>query len=170
MQRCERRGIPIYRFNSEDYPAVLGLTYDPGHPADAVVRPHDGGPVAIGKARGIWLRRPQWPTISETVTDPIDRRLAMQEAIAAIGGLWRLLRHKCVSDPDALQAARWKLPQLQTAASLGLKVPESVITSCEAPAAAFLDAWPGSHKGRAGGVCTGRWPSSSWLRPSCHSC
>jgi hypothetical protein len=142
VQCCAAQGVEIYRFNSEDYPQHVGLELDPVHPEDAQLRLPDDRSVAIGKARGIWLRRPQWPVMAPEVTDPLDRQLAVRESVAAAGGLWRLLDRLCVSAPDALQAARWKLPQLQLAARLGFNVPETIVTTNPTAAHRFAAAGP----------------------------
>ena len=138
VQRCGDRGVSIFRFNSEDFPSAVGLNVDPLRPEMATLLLGDGGAVAIGRVRGIWLRRPQWPVIRPEVTDEGDRMLAIQESVASIGGLWRLLGKRCVSAPDALQSARWKLPQLQLAASVGFRVPRTIVTTAAKSAECFL--------------------------------
>ena len=124
---AQRRGVSVYRFNTEDYPASVRLSLDPANPTTAILLVDDQR-IALGQAKGIWIRRPQWPVISALVTDPYDRALAHQEALAAMGGAWRCLANRCVSPPDVLQAARWKLPQVNLAASLGLPVPQTRVT------------------------------------------
>ncbi len=59
-----------------------------------------------------------------------------------MGGVWRVLAAKCVSSPDAMQAARWKVPQLAVAASLGLPVPPTLVTSDPAAARSFVGSGP----------------------------
>ncbi len=142
MQRCAARGVNIFRFNSEDYPQRIGLELNPLHPESARLLLQDGQSVNVGAARGVWLRRPQWPVISDAVTDKLDHQLAAQEAVAAAGGLWCLLANKCVSPPDALQAARWKLPQLELASRIGLAVPVTIVTTSRQIAEAFLAEGP----------------------------
>ncbi len=100
-----RRGISLYRFNTEDYPARIGLVLDPARPEDVRLTT-ESGDVPIGRARGIWIRRPRWPEITSKVTDPLDRLFARQEAVAAIGGAWRMLADRCISPADVMQAAR----------------------------------------------------------------
>lgn len=124
---ASRRGLDVYRFNTEDYPASVRLSLDPADPRSANLY-FDDQKVELGQAKGIWIRRPQWPVISALVTDPYDRALAHQEALAAMGGAWRCLADRCVSPPDVLQAARWKLPQINLAASMGLPVPQTRVT------------------------------------------
>jgi glutathione synthase/RimK-type ligase-like ATP-grasp enzyme len=96
-----------------------------------------GHEIELGAARGIWLRRPRWPIVATSLSRT-DRAFAQQEAVAAIGGTWRVLAGRCISPPDAMQAARWKMLQLAAAAGLGLAVPESVVTNDPATAADFV--------------------------------
>jgi hypothetical protein len=124
---AERRGVDVYRFNTEEYPASVRLSLDPADPPSANLFVDDQR-IELGQAKGIWIRRPQWPVISAAVTDRYDRALAHQEALAAMGGAWRCLANRCVSPPDVLQAARWKLPQINLAARLGLPVPQTRVT------------------------------------------
>lgn len=124
------------RFNTEDYPAQVGLTVNPLDPSSATLT-FSTEEVRLGLVRGIWIRRPQWPVISPLVSDPLDRAFAQQEAIAAMGGAWRSLEDRCVSPPDALQAARWKVAQIGLAHSLGLAVPPSIVSSDPASIEAF---------------------------------
>ena len=130
--------MEIFRFNSEDYPQRVGVRIDPAMPFAAQLLLSDDRQVSIGAARGVWLRRPQWPEIADAVTDPHDRQLALQESVATAAGLWRLLEDRCVSPADALQAARWKLPQLQRARGLGFAVPATLVTTSAALARAFV--------------------------------
>jgi glutathione synthase/RimK-type ligase-like ATP-grasp enzyme len=122
-----RRGIEVFRFNTEDYPAQVRLSIDPVHPEAGVLHTLRGT-VSMGQTRGIWIRRPQWPVVADIVTDRFDRALAQQEAVAAMGGAWRCLARRCVSPPDAIQASRWKLPQLKLAHELGIPVPHTLVT------------------------------------------
>lgn len=140
MRACEKRGVEIYRFNSEDYPASVRLDFDPAIPGDAELR-NGRKTIAVGRARGIWIRRPQWPTVSDHLSAG-DARLVRQESIAAMGGLWRLMADRCVSSPDALTAARWKMPQLGRALKLGFRVPETLVTMDPGRARRFIAAGP----------------------------
>ena len=70
--------------------------------------------------------------IDASVTDDADRAFARQEAVAAMGGALRLVAHRCVSPPDAIQSARWKVVQLNLAARLGLQVPTTLVTNSTA--------------------------------------
>lgn len=133
---AERRGVPLFRFNGEDYPASVGLVLDPAHP-ERTSFSTSSGHVAVGSARGIWMRRPRIPVISDDVLDQVDRAFATAEATAAIASAWRLLSDRCVSPPDAMAAAGWKPAQLAVARSAGMQVPETLVTSDPAAARDF---------------------------------
>jgi hypothetical protein len=137
---AERRGLNLYRFNTEDYPLDVRITIDPIRPDTGRLLAGDRE-IELGNARGIWLRRPRWPVVDPGL-ERTDRVFAQQEAVAAIGGAWRVLADRCVSPPDAMQAARWKVQQLATAARLGLPVPETIVTNGPTTAATFAARGP----------------------------
>jgi len=135
---CLSRGIDLYRLNSEEFPIRVGLSVNPLKPSTAALD-DQGDAVQIGRA-GIWIWRPEWPTIDERVTDELDAEFARQESVAALGGILRTLADRCVSPPDAMQAARWKLNQLVVAHHMGMNVPETLVTSNQGEAKRFADA------------------------------
>jgi hypothetical protein len=138
---CGTRGIELYRFNSEDFPFLIGINGDPLDAKSAELTTVEGEHISLGTA-GIWIWRPQWPTIDSSVTDKLDIELARQESVSGLGGLLRLLADRCVSPPDSMQAARWKIPQLRVAHDVGLLVPPSIVTSSPVEAKAFASAGP----------------------------
>ena len=140
----ERRGIPTFRFNTEDYPVRVRLVAEPLWPDRARLISTEWE-FRIGAARGIWLRRPRWPTVDPEMEE-LDRMFAQQEAVAAMGGVWRNLGQRCVSQADAMQAARWKLNQLAVANEVGMLVPETLVTNDPDEASAFGRQWPAVAK------------------------
>lgn len=150
MLAAERRGVELFRFNTEDYPVIDRVVVDPADPA-ATVLLTDNDEVAIGNAKGIWLRRPRWPIVSPGVGDPLDRLFAQQEAIAAIGGMWRGLSAKYVSPADVMQAARWKVSQLRVATAVRMKVPQTLVTNDPGRAETFRSEGPTVAKAVAEG-------------------
>lgn len=118
----------------------MRIAVDPLRPRGARLIGEDRE-VELGAARGVWLRRPRWPVVAPHL-DRSDRVFAEQEAVAAIGGAWRVLADRCVSPPDAMQAARWKMHQLAKAAEVGLPVPETLVTNEPVAAAGFAASGP----------------------------
>lgn len=133
---ARRRGVDVFRFNTEDYPSQIGISVDPARPESAELITGDRT-VGLGTARGLWIRRPKWPQPAREIADALDRALVTQEAVAAMGGVWRALRERCVSPPDVMQAARWKVAQLRVAHELGFAVPSTLITTDPGRAASF---------------------------------
>ena len=127
-------------FNSEDFPSKMGVEIEPV--TSRAVLLDAGQSIAISEARGIWLRRPQWPVPTDTIGDAADRTLAFQESVAALAGAWRILSQKCISPPDSMQKARWKLCQLHVATALGFAVPETFVTTDPRAAERFLKGAP----------------------------
>ncbi len=126
--------------NTEDFPQRIGLKVDPLTPSSATLTVDDED-VLIGTA-GIWIWRPTWPKIDSKVRDEVDAELAMQESVAGLGGVLRLLEGRCVSPADSMQAARWKVSQLAVARSVGLLVPQTLITSDVSAAMSFAASGP----------------------------
>ena len=127
VAECEARSIEFYRFNTEDFPRQIRIAVSPAEPMSAVLMTEQGD-IDLGGG-GIWIWRPEWPTFPDDITDVFDLQLARQESVAALAGVLRLLANRCVSPPDAMQAARWKIPQLKLASDLGFLVPQTMVTS-----------------------------------------
>jgi hypothetical protein len=166
--RAESMDLAVYRFNTEDYPARVGITFDPVSGRNArLLTPN--GDVDMDRPRGFWVRRPHWPTLRPDITDPLDRDLAFNEAIAALGGYLRVNADRCVSPPDAMQAARWKVPGLNLAASLGMRVPDSLVTTSASSARVFAGEAPTVAKAvgdlRARAASRERYGYTTMLRP-----
>jgi hypothetical protein len=140
LLECRRRGIDVYRFNSEDYPSKVGIEIEPLNGSAVLLDAAER--IEISEARGIWLWRPQWPVPDDAIDDVADRALVFQESVAALAGAWRILGQKCISPPDSIQRARWKLHQLHVATILGFAVPETFVTTEPSAAQRFLEEAP----------------------------
>ncbi len=53
-----------------------------------------------------------------------------------------MLADRCISPPDVMQAARWKMSQLAVAGHVGLPVPQTLVTNEPADAASFAASGP----------------------------
>ncbi|MBW3086018.1 hypothetical protein KEM60_02229 [Austwickia sp. TVS 96-490-7B] len=102
-----------------------------------------GGRVDVTDLHAMWWRRPQPFDIPVEVSEPIDRDFARGECAAFLTGLWSCLDARWVNDPDADEAASRKMRQLKVAASLGLDIPRTCMTSDPAVAREFIDVFGG---------------------------
>ena len=105
----------------------------------------DGSATQLADVRAIWTRRPSPPAIPTSVIDPEHRRFARQEWQDLLDGLTLSLGLDAVTiNPLPAQRAAVKPYQLAIAQRVGLRVPETLITSDPLRAQQFVDA----HQGR----------------------
>jgi glutathione synthase/RimK-type ligase-like ATP-grasp enzyme len=89
--------------------------------------------------RSVWWRRPQPYGLDQAVSARDDRDFAYGECHAAVNGLWSCLNARWLNDPERDEVASRKAYQLQVAATLGFRIPRTLITNDPEAAAAFSD-------------------------------
>lgn len=116
-----------------------------GQLAEVLIQPDPDGPVTrLADIRAIWTRRPSPPTIPAGVIDVEHRRFASQEWQDLLDGLTLSLGLDAVIvNPLPAQRAAVKPYQLAIAQRVGLRVPETLITSDPLRAQEFVDAHQG---------------------------
>jgi hypothetical protein len=98
----------------------------------------DGGKsVSLSEVDAVWLRRPSIPYLPATVSDIGDRRFARNEWRELVDGVFLSMKARFVNSFLA-QFGAVKPRQLDAARRVGLDVPETMITSDQDKAAAFL--------------------------------
>lgn len=133
--RLTMRDIPHYRLNTEDYPFGHTMAYNPaerdvwlccnGHP--------------IPPPTSVWYRRVRTAPTPEGMEEGVAT-FCRQEARAAIIGSIIGQPTRWMSHPAAVWQAEFKPYQLHLAATLGLRVPRTIITNSPATVrAAFRD-------------------------------
>jgi glutathione synthase/RimK-type ligase-like ATP-grasp enzyme len=123
-------GQQVLLLNLAELPdrATLSIEYDHrGTPTIDYVRA-SGASYALQDVKAVWWRRPQAPALP-SVTDPQVALFTANEWNEAINGLWQLLDARWMNDPNRDDAASRKARQLRVAAEVGLKVPQTLITS-----------------------------------------
>ncbi|WP_448337384.1 MvdC/MvdD family ATP grasp protein [Chloroflexus aurantiacus] len=78
--------------------------------------------------RAVWWRRPARHRLPESLSAD-ERHFAQLELEHALRGFWATLDCHWVSAPESIRAASYKPAQLVRAASLGLEVPRTLITT-----------------------------------------
>ena len=125
----QRRGTPYARFNTEDFPQRVQLSWVFGIDGiDGCIRlPHNEVP--IRDVISVWYRRPMAPDIAKVVGSPFLREFAQRESQEALSGLWRTMDCFWMSHPDAIHSASYKPRQLKIANDLGFKIPKTLISN-----------------------------------------
>lgn len=135
----QRRGTPYVRFNTEDFPQRVGISWRmDNHGVDGSIR-LPGSELSLRDVVSVWYRRPGAPEIAETVRCPSLREFAHRESQEALAGLWRTMDCFWMSRPDAINSARYKPRQLEIASDLGLNVPKTLITNSPDEVEGMLD-------------------------------
>ena len=135
-----QRGKDVLLLNVADLPHKATLTVDYGGCCQPRLdyRVGDADAIDLSTATAVWWRRPQVANVAG-VSDPDALVFAAGEWHEAISGVWQLMEARWVNPPAADDAASHKAYQLRIAAELGLKVPQTLMTSDPDRARAFIE-------------------------------
>jgi hypothetical protein len=97
------------------------------------------GDIAANEISGLWWRRPRRPSPSEIIVHPTARRVALAESWQAIVGSLMATVKNVFNDPAKSTAAAVKLFHLDMAASVGLRVPRTLVTNDPEQASLFIE-------------------------------
>jgi glutathione synthase/RimK-type ligase-like ATP-grasp enzyme len=124
------RGVAVEVLDLADYPGKLTLTlaFGDGRRRFQLRRPGEGE-LDLESVRAVWWRRPGAFGLPEALRDPAHRRLALSEATTAFHGLFEAMDALWVNPPARDASASHKPYQLALAQSLGLEIPQTVMTS-----------------------------------------
>ncbi|HUW09170.1 MAG TPA: hypothetical protein VM537_05535 [Anaerolineae bacterium] len=136
----QRRGVPYFRFNTEDFPHATRTSLRFASEGITGGLTTTKGTVRLGDIHSVWFRRPLMPTPAREIVEPRARQFSTVESLAYIEGLWRTLDCFWVSKPDRIRAAESKLLQLKIARDLGFSIPNTLVTSDPDEARDFLAA------------------------------
>jgi len=127
-----------------DYPGKLTLTlaFEGGERRFQLRRPGEGQ-LDLDAVRAVWWRRPGAFGLPETVRDQTHRRLALSETATAFHGLFAAMDARWINPPALDASAGHKPYQLALAQSLGLEIPQTMMTSDPEEAREFWRACDG---------------------------
>jgi len=143
-KRLRERGAEHWRFNTEDYPTKVQIDCALSKAGTQATLRSERRTVRLADVQTVWYRRPAAPLISDDVAQPEARQFAEQEGRAVLSGVYSLLQDAFwVSRPNRIREAEVKLHQLTVAASLGLDIPDTLVTNDPDAARAFYRKWDG---------------------------
>lgn len=132
----QARGRESFLLDLANLPARATLSIDPVGKGRATLR-HTAGSVDLTQASAVWWRRPQ-TVMLDTITDTDARGFAYGEWHEALHGMYRLLDCPWMNPLHADEIASHKVLQLRIAPELGLRVPQTLMTSEESEAREFV--------------------------------
>ena len=135
------QGRNVICLSKADFGNGASITLSPGTQRGEL-KLSDGTRIASDSISAVWHRRPGTVRPNPEITDELDRAFVENEGAHAIDGFFSLASGRAVS-PPAKQRAATKPLQLSFASRVGLRVPETLITSDPEEALAFV----GEHRG-----------------------
>jgi glutathione synthase/RimK-type ligase-like ATP-grasp enzyme len=127
-----------------DFPTKLTLTlaFGCGEHRFRLRRPGESE-LDLDTVRAVWWRRPRAFVLPETLRNPAYRQLALSESSTAFHGLFAAMDALWINPPSCDAVAGHKPFQLALAQSLGLEIPQTMMTSDPEEAREFWRAWKG---------------------------
>ena len=123
-------GAPVELLDLADYPGKLTLTLAFGRDSRRLqVRRPGEGQLDLDAVRAVWWRRPSAFVLPDTLRDPAHRRLALSEASTAFYGAYESMHALWINRPALDAVAGHKPYQLALAQTVGLEIPETMMTS-----------------------------------------
>ena len=125
-----QRGAHVELLDLADYPGKLTLTLAfEGSKRRFRLRRPGQGELDLGAVHAVWWRRPGAFVLPETLRDPAHRRLALSEASTAFHGAYESMNALWINRPALDAVASHKPYQLALAQTLGLEIPQTMMTS-----------------------------------------
>jgi glutathione synthase/RimK-type ligase-like ATP-grasp enzyme len=132
-------GLPVI-LDTRAYPSRWHLTATVNDSSAPNWRLHSGPFTARSdQVCGVWRRRTALHRIHSDVEDRGARRFCLNDATAAFQGWLHGMGSSVINPPGAEYAANRKLFQLQEAKTVGLRIPDTIVTSDLQEARLFLN-------------------------------
>jgi len=149
-EAVRRRGLRVFRLDSDRFPSVVRLTasYGAGAPArhEATV---EGEALRGDSVRAVWIRQIWTPRPDEAIDTRYREACERQSWVMLRGFLDGLAADaRWISEPRHVFEATDKLRQLRTAEAAGLVIPRTVVTNDEDEVRAFYRESGGSVVGK----------------------
>lgn len=140
LEQLARWQRDAFLFDIGDLPSAATLTIDYAEPIRPAIRlAHErAGRFELGAATAVWWRRPQLVRL-DTITDADARGFTFGEWHEALHGMYHLVDCPWMNPPQNDEAASRKALQLRVASSLGLRIPDTLMTSDAEEARRFID-------------------------------
>ncbi len=134
-----RAQCPFKLLDLAQFPRELMLTMryhrDNG---DAFVMTSGELTVDFAETKSVWWRRPRSFQLHSEVSAGRNQNFALNECAEAAAGLWQVVDAFWINPPAADQVAARKTYQLKVAKQVGLRVPDTLVTSNPGDAAGFI--------------------------------
>ena len=139
--RLKERGAGFVRFNTEDFPQKISLTWKTEETyIDGEIFLPGGHHTLLSQIRSCWYRRPFPQSLSQNLISQQSREFASNEIEAFTKGLWTYLSDRFwINYPLVLRQAESKINNLKIASDLGFFIPRTIVTNDPKEALEFIN-------------------------------
>ncbi|MBW4509386.1 MAG: MvdC family ATP-grasp ribosomal peptide maturase [Scytonematopsis contorta HA4267-MV1] len=128
-QALSKRGARPFRLDTDKFPLVVGLQAQLGNCISNHHLQYGDCDMDVQQVQAVWMRRIWHPQLSESLPRKLQAACA-RESLAALEGFWdSLAEAKWVDDLQRINVADNKLRQLKVAKSVGLTIPQTLVTN-----------------------------------------
>jgi len=130
IHRLHERNLRFLRLNTNEYPSRFDVSIRVSDGYTELTILHENGTRLHSEdITGVLFRRPLVPPVTEGVVEE-DAPFVEREHLELLRSLWRSIPENLwLNHPNNLWLARNKCEQLQRASSLGLDIPDTLVTS-----------------------------------------
>jgi len=135
------RGVSFVRFNTEDFPQKISVTWKTAAASiDGEIFFPGGHHALLSQIRSCWYRRPFPPSLSQNLISQQSREFASNEIESFIKWLWIYLSDRFwINYPLVLRQAESKINNLKIAFDLGFLIPRTIVTNNPKEALEFIN-------------------------------
>lgn len=124
-----KRGIPFYRFNTEDFPHTVKLSFKLQRNFNEALIIAKNIKLSLNDVKSIWYRRPVIPSFDHIDLEAGIKDFCVKESYYSLEGVWASLDCFWVSNPFNIRKAENKPFQLKAASETGFQIPETLISN-----------------------------------------
>lgn len=141
-ERAVKNGRSVLHIETDQLLTDWGIHISQGATAQAVISNPEGEETVLGlggqPVSAVWIRRPEPPADPGNFSDE-DFQFARFEALESAIEVAHIAQpHRWVNNPEKNHRARRRLVQLRCAASIGFRVPETIVTQSPILAEQFM--------------------------------
>jgi len=141
IQKLKERGVFFYRFNTEELSKNCFVTLDFQKDNFLLYDKILGYRINLKEFSSVYFRRPELPKICLDNLNDGEHLFLKNEFLYALEGIYKILKNSYwISPVHAIREAENKIYQLELAKSIGLEIPNSIITNSFSDTLNFYDA------------------------------
>lgn len=132
-------GAEYYRLNTEDLVLGIGANFDIERNEYTLTDQKKHKSINLSSVTGVYYRRPVLPQIEIGSLCDGENKFVIREIAYLLEGLYKILNDRFwISPISSIREAENKIYQLLVARQIGFEIPDSLITTSQANAEAFL--------------------------------